>query len=376
MPIEFYSPVSGGAIATVIMQATRGLLGSGNSVSVLTTIDANPTYSFGTVIEIEYVPRSKLSRFHRLISRLVGKVRGFDWPRFDYYLRSYIAALTRAKDPPDVVVLFNDLASSEYVRRAFPCARILVWLHNECRTRHNMRRTISCTDLFVANSAYIRDWTIAAHGIPMKQFVVVHNGVDLDAFRPRKEFLLKRDLLRVLFIGRIDPNKGPDIAAGAVATLQREGYDVTLTVVGGLWFYGDAKPSENPFFQILKRMMDEVNAKYLGHVNRAGVPDVVREHDVVCVLSRSNEPFGLVVLEAMASGCAVIASKRGGLPEACGNAALLVDETDPVAVSDALRALVVDIEKLKYYKLKSIVRASLQPWAKCASAFESAVQSL
>ena len=376
MPIEFYSPISGGAIATVIMQTTRGLLSSGNQVSVLTTIDDNPTYPVGTIVPINYTLAENLRRFPRFVSRVIGKLEGFDWPCFDHFLCSFLKALRHLKPLPDVVVLFNDLASSEYVKRALPRAKVLVWFHNECRSRHNIRKTIEATDIFVANSAYIRDWTLSEHHLPSERFFVAHNGVDLDAFKPRHDFLLKAEPMRVLFIGRIDPNKGPDIAATAIANLQKENHEVTLTVVGGLWFYGNSESSDNPFFQVLKIKINEVNAKYLGHVERGSVPEIVRQHDVVCVLSRTNEPFGLVALEAMASGCAVIASNRGGLPEACGDAALLVDESDPVAVCDALRSFVADRERLNDYKRKAICRAAQQPWAKCSKIIESAVQGL
>ncbi|MGA2163148.1 MAG: hypothetical protein ABSH36_01610, partial [Solirubrobacteraceae bacterium] len=54
------------------------------------------------------------------------------------------------------------------------------------------------------------------------------------------------DAPRVLFLGRIDPNKGPDIAADAVATLRAEGLQVKLTVAGGLWFYGHGREMEDP----------------------------------------------------------------------------------------------------------------------------------
>ena len=376
MPIEFYSPVSGGAIATVIMQIGREFLTAGHRVSVLTTIDRNPAYTIGTVIRIEHRIATELRTAPRFFSRILGKLNGYDWPCFNYYLRSFLNALKRLQPPPDVIIIFNDLASSEYVKRVMPGAKVIVWLHNECRTRHNICRTIAATDMFVANSGYIRDWTVSKLGIPLHGFVVAHNGVDLKAFRPHEEYLNQNDLLRVLFLGRIDPNKGPDIVADAVAVLRREGLPLTLTVVGGLWFYGDVDPMTDSYFRSLKVKMEFAEARYLGHVDRHAVPEVLRQHDVVCVLSRTNEPFGLVVLEAMASGCAVIASKRGGLPEACGGAAILVDESDFPAVCDTLRSLVLDRNLLNDYKRQSIARAARQPWSECANILKSAVSAL
>jgi glycosyltransferase involved in cell wall biosynthesis len=60
------------------------------------------------------------------------------------------------------------------------------------------------------------------------------------------------------------------------------------------------------------------------------------------VLPSLHEGFGLPVLEAMACGVPVVASDRGALPETCGDAALLVDPTDPAAIAEALDAAMGD----------------------------------
>ena len=205
---------------------------------------------------------------------------------------------------------------------------------------------------------------------------MVHSGVDLDAFTPKADFLDHHTPLRTLFIGRIDPNKGPDIAADAVAVLQKEGQPISMTVAGGLWFYGHGKEMDDPFFRSLKEKMDAVNANYLGYVTREKVPNVVREHDVAFVLSRSNEPFGLVSLEAMASGCAVIASNRGGLPEACGGAAMLVDPDDTDSVVKLLRKLAMDADLLKVWKQRSVSHASRASWDTVGDKLNSVLGSI
>jgi glycosyltransferase involved in cell wall biosynthesis len=105
------------------------------------------------------------------------------------------------------------------------------------------------------------------------------------------------------------------------------------------------------------------------------VPAVVRDHDVAFVLSRANEPFGLVALETMASGCAVISSDRGGLPEACGGAALLVDPDDFEGVVRHLRTLVSDATALRAQKQRAVERASKSSWESVARILEQAILS-
>lgn len=371
MPIEFYSPVTGGAIATVIMQTARALESWGHRVSVVTPVDGE-TYQVGEVIPVSVRKRDDLSFLQRRWAALRAKLNGWDWPYYHHYLAAFTKTLASLAPKPDVVIIFNDLVSSKYVKRLLPGTRVIVWLHNEWRTRHDVAETARSTDVFLTCSHYIKDWTQQEHPLFASKLVVALNGVDLDAFHPRTDYLKPTPTVRVLVIGRIDPNKGPDIAADAVAVLRAQNLPVTLTVAGGLWFYGKSDPSNDPFFRVLEPKMRAANAEYLGHVARPEVPELVREHDVVMVLSRSQEPFGLVVLEAMASGCAVVASNRGGLPEACGEAGLLVDPDNFEAVTDALRRLVTDREFLREQKEKSVRRAARASWSECAAVVEQA----
>ena len=165
--------------------------------------------------------------------------------------------------------------------------------------------------------------------------------------------------------------KGPDIAADAVAVLQREGLPVHLTVAGGLWFYGHGSEMADPFFRELKEKMDAVGADYKGHVTRPDVPALVRSMDVSCVLSRTHDPNPLVCLESMASGCAVIGADRGGIPDAFGEAGMLVDPDDFEAVVGHLRRMASDPDALKEQKQRSVARASRASWAANADQWEA-----
>jgi glycosyltransferase involved in cell wall biosynthesis len=372
MLIEYYSPVSGGAISTVMMCTARELIARGHKVSVLTPTDNNETYDVGEVFPIETRGRGDLHFFQRRLSGIRNRIWRYDWPYYEYYLRSVRRQLKQLSPQPDAVVVFNDFVSPKYIKRILPRARLVVWLHNECRTRQDIRETDRNTDAYVTCSDYVRRWTLENHGLSPARFSVARNGVDAAVFHPRKDFLEPRKPVRVLFVGRIDPNKGPDLAADAVAALQAEGLPVSLTVAGGLWFYGHGNEMADPFFRELKSKMDAAHADYCGHLPRGDIPELIRQHDVVCLLSRSQDPYPLVTLEAMASGCAVIASDRGGLPEACREAGLLVNPDNFADVVGALRSLVIDSQFLRRAKQKAVEWATGEPWSECAAIVEQA----
>jgi glycosyltransferase involved in cell wall biosynthesis len=377
MPIEYYSPVSGGAIATIIMHTATELIKRGHDVVVLTPTNGDPLYDIGKVIPINAKQRHELSLPQRAVSKLRNKANPWDYAYFEYYLGSFQRELRRLKPAPDVVICFNDLVSPKHIKAVVPTAKVLINLQNEQGTRQSdLRETIAAVNSFVACSSHIKHWIQNKYDVPKAKMSMINNGIDIDSFFPRDGYLDPTTPLKVLFIGRIDRNKGPDIAADAVAVLQKQGLPVEFTVAGGLWFYGHGKEMEDPFFRELKGKMDSVGADYRGHVTRDNVPALVRSHDVVCVLSRTNDPNPLVCLEGMASGCAVIGATRGGIPDAFGEAGILVDPDDFDAVVGTLRRLAADPAELKNQKQKSVARASCATWANTVDKLEQLIASV
>lgn len=368
MPIEFYSPTTGGAIATVIMETAQCLMSAGHEVTILTAATADPQYPVGRVVPLHVKTRNDLNFVQRRLAALRTRMFHWDWPYYHHYLKDVKRGLRSLPSAPDCAVVFNDLVAPKYLQRVLPkSCRIFSWLHNEWRTRQSsISRTDAVTEKFLTCSQYIADFTAAHYHLADDRFRPLLNGVNPRTFFPRPYHLAPATPLKVLFLGRIDPNKGPDIAVKAVAALRAAGVPISITVAGGLWFYKRGDEQSDPFFRQLSDEMHKANATYLGHVPRDRVPTLVREHDVACVLSRSNEPFGLVALEAMASGCAVIASNRGGLPEACGDAGILVDPDDFSAVVEALRMFATNPAALAAQKVHSLQRAQSASWDQVA----------
>ena len=143
---------------------------------------------------------------------------------------------------------------------------------------------------------------------------VIPLGVDLDLFHPtdkdaaRAELGLDEDQRIVLFVGRIEPLKGLDILINAAAMLESD-VDCSVLVVGG----DDTARSQVARLRELARERGiEHRVAFVGAVDHDRLPLYYNAADV-CVVPSHYESFGLVAVEAMASGVPVVASRVGGL---------------------------------------------------------------
>jgi D-inositol-3-phosphate glycosyltransferase len=176
----------------------------------------------------------------------------------------------------------------------------------------------------------------------------VNPGVDLSIFRPgpvaaiRRRLGLPEDGQVIVFAGRIQPLKAPDVVLHAVAALIRDEpaqeENLTVVFVGGPSGTGRADPDQ---------LTETAHALGLARVVRVEPPcpqaelaDWYRAATVVMVPSYS-ESFGLVAVEAQACGTPVIAASVGGLRTAVqdGVSGILVEGHDPADYAAALRRL-------------------------------------
>jgi glycosyltransferase involved in cell wall biosynthesis len=367
MPLEYYSPVSGGAISTIIAELAAELVDLGHDVDVLTYTDANPVHGAGRVHDLGPMPEP--ARPLRALDRVTRRLLRRPFPRYEQYLRRVRAALRSVRPAPDVVVVFNDLAAPRAVRRQVRGATTVTWLQNELP--QHRARNLRGPDAVVAVTDYIRDHAIES-GVPATRVHTILNGVNLRTFRPAERTAGRPP--RVLCVGRLDPNKGFHVALAALAKAQSAGCRFETTLAGARWWYGAGEPSsyERELFAALER----VGGHYAGLVPRDRIAELFREHDLAFVLSLSQEPFGLVVLEAMASGCAVVASPRGGIPQAAGGAAVLVDPDDLEAVTAATTRLLDDPDELARWRARGIAHAATASWRARAEQFVALAESL
>ena len=151
------------------------------------------------------------------------------------------------------------------------------------------------------------------YGADPEKITVIPLGVDMDRFRPAakadaRERLGLGDERIVLFVGRLEPLKGVDILIGAASLLDSD-VECSVLIVGG-------DETSNQQVQELQGLASNLGVgdrvAFVGAVDHDLLPLYYNAADV-CVVPSHYESFGLVAVEAMASGLPVVASRVGGL---------------------------------------------------------------
>ncbi|MGZ4631352.1 MAG: D-inositol-3-phosphate glycosyltransferase [Actinomycetes bacterium] len=212
-------------------------------------------------------------------------------------------------------------------------------------------QVVAAADRLVANTDEESKALIELYDADPGQVVTVPPGVDLDLFRPgpaaaaRRRLDLPGDAQVLLFVGRIQPLKAPDVLLRAVARLLARQPSLrdrlVVAVVGGLSGSGLARPDS------LKGLAGELGladvVRFTDPVPQAELPDWYRAADLTVVPSYS-ESFGLVAIESQACGTPVVAAGVGGLRTAVrdGVSGVLVDGHDPEDYARVLGDLLAD----------------------------------
>jgi glycosyltransferase involved in cell wall biosynthesis len=209
---------------------------------------------------------------------------------------------------------------------------------------------------FVVPSRFLRDRLVAAEGLPAGRIDVLHWPVEPSISRAAPEAARVGPARRLLFVGSLVPEKGPQVLLAAFRDALRERPDLTLSFAGA---------GPRAYVAELQASAAGLPVRFLGRLDRAAVTDAYREHDALVLPSIWDEPFSVVPLEAMALGVPVIATMAGGTAEAVENdrTGILVPPRDPPALCAAILRLAADP------RFAASLAASGQAWARGTLAF-------
>jgi glycosyltransferase involved in cell wall biosynthesis len=192
------------------------------------------------------------------------------------------------------------------------------------------RRLLARFDAVACVSRSARDWLVRAR-VPVSRLRVVQNGYRpvplLDRGAARERLGLDQGAFTAGWVGRLSPEKGPDLLIEAMALLRDEPVRVAVL--------GDGPERERLATLVRSHALAPSAVRFNGLVLEA--PAMFAAFDAL-VLSSRTEGLPMVLLEAMSAGVPIVAFAVGGIPEVLSNdTAWLVTPGDPRALAGALR---------------------------------------
>jgi glycosyltransferase involved in cell wall biosynthesis len=230
-------------------------------------------------------------------------------------------------------VFFQNNISLQTLWAAFAARRPWVVAHQTWITRVSgalswrdrlKRRLLGFATNVAISQAVARDLALPS--------TIVGNPYDHRLFRLIEGVPRTRELI---FVGRLVSDKGLDLLIEALAQLRSQNLTPTLTVVG-------SGPEEPAVRAQAYKVGVAGQVEFLGAMTGEPLAELLNRHEIMVIPSRWAEPFGIVALEGIACGCALIGSEEGGLREAMGPCGLAFPNGDATALAASLATLLAD----------------------------------
>lgn len=320
------------------------------------------------------VHKDRLPRLMRRFAESVADVGPYDVIHAHYWLSGVSGAYLKQLWNTPLVVSFHTLARVKDVASTGESSEPIFRKRGEARV-------IQAADRIIAPTEIERGQLLSLYDADPSAIHVVPPGVDLERFKPgdraaaRRRFGFGADPT-IVFVGRLQPFKGTDVAVQALARLGRMVPDAKLMIVGG----------DSPRGSFGERVRLRLAALRLGVADRlrflepvahSELPDLYRAADVVVVPSAS-ESFGLVALEAAACGTPVVATDVGGLRLTVrdGETGYLVGTRDPSSFAAALSRVLADPSAGARLGANAVQLARRFPWSRTSDGILEAYGSV
>ncbi len=348
-----YPPVIEGGLGRHVRKLSENLVREGVEVHVLTRrggrLPAEEVRHGVVVHRVREPPFPKdVNAFVRWVDHMNADMRElalelcerFDFDvvhSHDWLVASVAGAVARGIGRPWLVTVH----ATEYGRHQG-------WVQNHPQSHIHAveRRMARSADRVITCSLYMRDHVASVFGVSPRRITAIQNGVDPCDLEPvcddlaglRSRFASPDERL-VLMVGRLVYEKGFHLALDALAPIVRRLGDVRFVVAG-------TGTAETELKRQSRRLGLSRHGTFLGWTGDDMLHSLYRLAEV-CIVPSIYEPFGLVALEAMASGCPCVVADTGGLREvvpADGTAGLRFRSRDPDALERVLEQVLTDEE--------------------------------
>jgi alpha-1,3-rhamnosyl/mannosyltransferase len=354
-------PISGvGRYTLELGRALEHLLGEGNIFWFGKELSGNGLN--GPVSE-DFIPRHRIQYSLKNILRKIPGTRTWMHLWRDRQFKSYVKEIKPSlyhetnytpysfEDGPTLITLY-DLSFVKHPE----------W-HPSERVKYFERyciKQLPKVDAIITISEFSKKEIIDLLGIPSEKIFMTPLGVRQDC-TPLVKQMEKLPQEYILFLGNLEPRKNLATLLEAYRSLPKKLKDRHPLVIAGAsgWETHELKKALHLF------KMEE-SPILPGYIPQKFLPNLYRGASVF-VYPSFYEGFGLPVIEAMACGIPVIASKTSSFPEIVDGAGILINPYDPNELKEAIMQALEDSQIRRELSEKGLKRAKLFSWKKCAS---------
>lgn len=208
----------------------------------------------------------------------------------------------------------------------------------------SVKKSVRQTDLFITRSKKNEKDYLSHFKIPDSKKVLIYHGIDLERFYPARKD--GGEVVKILFTGHLVQHKGIDDLLDVFPKIIKEIKSKVQLVICG----------DGGYESKIREMAKTLPIKFLGYIPNFNLPKVYQDADIYCGpskdwysfgIKRTEEGFGFVFLEAMASGLPVVTNRCGAIEEAVGEDNFLNKQGDKEGLKKSLVTLIND-EKLRH----------------------------
>jgi glycosyltransferase involved in cell wall biosynthesis len=274
---------------------------------------------------------------------------------------SYQAARVRKEKNKRLVLTVWENIPFQSMKPFRACGCLPGYLRHACcrvtNNKHIVRYIKENTDMFIAVTERAAK-ALIIEGTPEEKIRVIPAGIDINRFKPgnadpgvRNKIGVSDGDYVVLFVGRLTREKGiyDLLHAAKLMASEKEPGNIKIVMAGqGAERYN--------ILRAIRSLGIESIVSVAGGFSYRDMPDLYKAVDAFVLpsipLSWWQEQFGMVLVEAMASGLPVISTLSGSIPEVVGDAGMLVQPNDPMSILQAVQRLARDpAEQAKYSRL-------------------------
>jgi glycosyltransferase involved in cell wall biosynthesis len=374
-----FPPLDRSSIGIITVELARRLAKSNEVVGYIKGHGIRKKEIWEEGVNYRLIPVSFDNKFLLKILSRFSKFYNRKCPLFaswSYYLIYILqVAIDLRMQECDIVHIHSFSQFVPIIRSFNPHIKIVLHVHNEWMTNLDgtmIERRLRKTDFVVGCSEYITEKIRRRFPQYADRCQTVYNGVDINLFsRKHDKTSTKKDgTRRLLFVGRLSPEKGVHILLEAFGKICKIYPDIELEIVGGIgelkyeYIIGISdddkerelascydKNSPGSYFIKLKELVPknfENNLTFTGYIPQSQLVNHYVDSDVFILPSICQEAFGMAIIEAMACEVPVVATRVGGMAEIVeeGKCGLLVERGDSAKLAEAILRILLD-DKLR-----------------------------